>query len=68
MRALLLLPVAALVLPARFSLRLGAAVIVALIALGIYDSTPYDPGAGYALGMAILGGAALLFSARSFSG
>lgn len=61
MRALLLLPIAALVLPARFSLRLGAAVIVALIALGIYDSALYDPGAGYAPGEAILGAAVLLF-------
>lgn len=61
MEALLLLPVVALFLPVRYSLRVGGAVIVAVVAFGIYDSTPYDPGAGYGFGMTILVSSVLLF-------
>lgn len=65
---MLILPIAGLALPPRISLRLGAAGIVALLALSVYDSVPYDPGAGHDLGEAILAGFAILFFAAIFLG
>lgn len=68
MEFLLILPIAGLVLPPRYSLRLGAAGIVALLALSVYGNTPYLPGAGHALGEAILARFAILFFAAIFLG
>lgn len=55
MEALLVLPLLGLLLPARYSLRLGGLGIVALMAVAVYGNTPYDPGAGHGLGLAIIG-------------
>ncbi|MEZ5796026.1 MAG: hypothetical protein R3D63_00100 [Paracoccaceae bacterium] len=42
-------PIAGLLLPPRYSLRLGAAGVVAVLALPVFDSAPADPDWGFAL-------------------
>ena len=54
MEALLILPIAGLLLPARYALRLGALGLTTLLAIGIYDNTPLNPGAGQGLGLAMI--------------
>ncbi len=54
MEALLILPLAGMILPARYALRLGGLGGIALLALGAYGNTPYDPGVGHGLGTAMI--------------
>ncbi|EEW25180.1 hypothetical protein [Rhodobacter ferrooxidans] len=48
-------PLAGLVLPARHALRLGALGVIALMTFAVYGNAAYHQGAGYALGVAMVG-------------
>lgn len=58
---LLLLSLIGLFLPPRFALRIGGVGVILALSILVYFNTPYDPGAGHALGVAMLGSAFALF-------
>lgn len=68
MKALLILPLAGLLLPPRFALRLGGLGIVALLGLLVFGNTPYNPGAGHGLGLALIGFFVVLFFGAIIAG
>lgn len=68
MEAALILPALGLVLPPRYALRLAALGVIAIVAFAVYGNTTYDPGAGHAIGVVILGGFAALYFGAILAG